>query len=318
VSRARDVIPHLMNHGEVDLLLSGKQSDVSLMYSVRFRKDGLTFTFGKKGGIDFFDSIINIHPFKLIRDIRSCPVENYDLVLNDFEPISAWACKRRHMRCTALSHQSSFFSEKTPRPEKISSIAEFILRHYAPATDWFGFHFQPYDENIFTPVIRSAARHALIHEQDHIAVYLPSYDDATIINHLKPLKQVRWEIFSKRVDHVFIDGNISLCRVNDAAFIQSVATSCGVLTGGGFETPSEVLYMGKKLLSVPMTNQYEQLCNSAALKQMGVRVLKKIDDHFTSEVHDWLMNDEAVKVIYPDQTAEIISKIVLSAVKKVA
>ena len=129
---------------------------------------------------------------------------------------------------------------------------------------------------------------------------------------------VRWKIFSKRADHVCTDGNITICQVNDAAFIQSMATSYGVLTGGGFETPAEALYMGKKLLSIPMTNQYEQLCNAAALKEMGVRVLKKIDHQFTSAVKDWLLHAEIPKVYYPNEIGEIISAIILGKSQRVA
>jgi hypothetical protein len=32
-----------------------------------------------------------------------------------------------------------------------------------------------------------------------------------------------------------------------------------------FETPAEALFLGKKLLVIPMTGQYEQECNAAAL-----------------------------------------------------
>lgn len=318
LSRAREVIPHLMKHGEVDLLLSGKQSDVSLMYSVRYRKDGLTFSFGKNGGISLGNTLKDLRPVRLIRDIYSCPVEQYDVVLNDFEPVSAWACKRKKINCVALSHQSAFYSPLTPRPEKRNRMAEKILRDYAPANDWFGFHFQHYDERIYTPVIRSAVRHALITEGNHVTVYLPAYSDDTLIRHLSQIKEVRWEIFSKNTDHLYTEGNITLCKINDGAFIQSMASSCGVLTGGGFETPSEVLFLGKKLLSIPMQSQYEQQCNSAALKQMNVMVLKKVDAGFTGALREWLHHTEPVRVFYPDQTADIVSQAVHAALRREA
>lgn len=49
-----------------------------------------------------------------------------------------------------------------------------------------------------------------------------------------------------------------------------------MLCGAGFETPAEVLHLNKKLLVVPMKSQYEQHCNAAALKKLGVPVLKKV------------------------------------------
>ncbi len=52
LSRARDIIPRLQKKGEVDILISGCQADVQLPYEVRYRFNGLSFIFGKKGGID--------------------------------------------------------------------------------------------------------------------------------------------------------------------------------------------------------------------------------------------------------------------------
>ena len=40
--------------------------------------------------------------------------------------------------------------------------------------------------------------------------------------------------------------------VNNELFNKSLETCNGLLTGGGFEGPAEALYLGKKLLSVPM------------------------------------------------------------------
>lgn len=318
LSRAREVIPCLMKHGDVDLLLSGRQSDVYLMYAVRYRKEGLSFTFGKKGGIDLLDTLFRLRPVQFIKDIRNCPVEKYDLIINDFEPISAWACKRKSIPCIALSHQSSFLSTKTPRPESRNAFGEMILKTYAPATSWTGFHFQSYDTNIHTPVIRSAVRNALVLEEDHVTVYLPAYDDRLIVKYLSPIKSVRWEIFSKRADHIFSEGNITVCGANDGAFIHSMATSRGVLTGGGFETPSEALFLGKKLFSMPMMNQYEQVCNSAALSQMGIPVMHKMDTRFTQAITDWLKSEDGPHIFFPDETEQIVDSIVRVAGVKAA
>ena len=55
-----------------------------------------------------------------------------------------------------------------------------------------------------------------------------------------------------------------------------MASSTGVLCGAGFETPAEALYLGKKLMVIPMKSQLEQFYNAASLKQLGVPVLKKM------------------------------------------
>ena len=52
LSRARDIIPVLQQKGELDILVSGIQADVDLPYPVKYRFKGLSFIFGKNGGID--------------------------------------------------------------------------------------------------------------------------------------------------------------------------------------------------------------------------------------------------------------------------
>nr|MCU0374824.1 glycosyl transferase [Chitinophagaceae bacterium] len=63
----------------------------------------------------------------------------------------------------------------------------------------------------------------------------------------------------------------------------------GIITGGGFETPAEALYLKKKLMCIPIRGQYEQECNAAALQQAGITVLDDADtDHFAADIETWL------------------------------
>jgi hypothetical protein len=38
------------------------------------------------------------------------------------------------------------------------------------------------------------------------------------------------------------------------------------------------LYLGKKIISIPIKQHYEQACNAAALKQIGVQVLHDLNE----------------------------------------
>jgi hypothetical protein len=85
------------------------------------------------------------------------PPKQYDLIINDFEPVSAWACRLQGVPSVSLSHQCSFVSKKTPRPNKWN-YAEWLFKYYSPTTHHIGFHFERYDDFIHTPVIRSDIR----------------------------------------------------------------------------------------------------------------------------------------------------------------
>ena len=158
LARAEDIIPLLKQYGDLDLFVSGAQADIKLSYPVKYKSKGLSFYFGKRGGIDFLKTFSNNSSKEVYKEIKKFPVEKYDLVINDFEPISAWACKRREVPCVALSHQSALLSPKVPRPKKIDPVGEWVLHNYAPVDKHVSFHFESYDKNIFTPVIRSSVR----------------------------------------------------------------------------------------------------------------------------------------------------------------
>ena len=309
ISRARDIIPLLQKKGELDILISGTEADVDLGYPVKYKLKGMSFVFGKHGGIDLISTYKKAKLKRFYNEVKELPVENYDIVINDFEPVSAWACRLRHRACIGLSHQAAVLNKKSPAPGKRDMIGKSILKNYAPVTDKFGFHFKAYDKRIFTPVIRDEIRNADNKKLSHYAVYLPAYDDKGIIKVLKKIKDVEWEVFSKHTKKTYREKNISICPINNNAFIKSLVTCTGVLCGAGFETPAEALFLKKKLMVIPMKGQYEQQCNAAALKKMGVPVLRKLKISRVKKIIDWVNDGKIIPVNYPNITQEIVDKV---------
>lgn len=309
VSRARDIIPHLQQYAEVDILVSGTQVDVALGYDINYRKNGLSFIFGKNGGVDFQKTLNDLRLFTLFNDIRKLDLKPYDFIINDFEPVSAWAGKWKNKKVIALSHQSAFLSTKSPRPANINSMAEKIFKHYAPCDDRFSFHFEAYDKNIFTPIIRREIREIIPSNNNHYTVYLPAYDDKFLLKYLCAVKDVQWEIFSKHEKTGYTIDNVTVRPVDNQSFNKSVATCTGLLTGAGFEAPAEAMFLGKKVMALPMKGQYEQYCNAEAMRRMGVPIVYEIDETFVAKLKEWCYNTEAVKVDFPDNVASVVKKI---------
>ncbi len=316
LSRAMDVIPCLQVHGNVDILISGTQADLILPFPVKYKMRGLSFIFGKSGGVDLWKTFIKSNIRKLVKEINALPLEKYDLVVNDFEPVSAWACYSKNIPCIGLSHQAAVMADKSPKTENVDMMGKLILKNYAPNTAHYGFHFEPYDHNIFTPVIRKQVREQEVESGDHYTVYLPSYDDKRLIAKLSQFKEVRWDVFSKHNKKIFRTKNITIQPINNERFVRSMAQSAGVLCGAGFETPAEALFMKKKLLVIPMRNQYEQHLNAAALKLMGVPVIKNLKPKYDMIIRTWLENGRIVDVNYPNNTQHIIDQIIETHVHK--
>ena len=310
LSRAVDIVPELKKFGSLDLFVSGAQADITLPYPVKYKSKGLSFYFGKSGGINFLKTFQKNSSKDVIKEINNFPVEKYDLVVNDFEPISAWACKKKKIPCISLSHQSALLSKNSPRPKFIDPFGEWLLKNYAPVKKYIGFHFEEYDKNIFTPVIRSAIREAKVKDMGHYTVYLPAYDDKKLVELLLKLSgKLRWHIFSKHTKSPYHVGRISVYPVNSQDFVASVVSGTGVLCGAGFETPAEVLHLNKKLLVVPMKSQYEQHCNAAALKRLGVPVLKKVKKKNLKKIDKWIESEKPLDISFPDITAKAVEKL---------
>ncbi|CAM3434540.1 MULTISPECIES: glycosyltransferase family protein [Zobellia] len=310
LSRARDIIPSLQkNNIDLDILVSGTQADIKLPYPITYQLSGWSFIFGKKGGVDMWRTYEKTNSARIKKEIKSIPIEKYDLVINDFEPISAWACKSKKLPCVALSHQAAVISPNSPKPKKKDPLGKLILEKYAPSTTQYGFHFKTYGENMFKPIIRQDIRSTTRTLGEHYTVYLPSYSDEKLLKMLSQIKDVKWQVFSKHNQKEIFSNNITISPITNEAFVSSMASSKGVLCGAGFETPAEALHMQKKLLVIPMKGQYEQQCNAAALKEMGVPVIKSLKMKHLDKIKTWIDTDTKLDVHYPDITDEIIKSV---------
>jgi len=309
ISRARDIIPLLREKGELDILISGTEADVELGYPVKVLLKGMSFVFGKNGGIDLLATYKKAKLKRFYNEIKELPVNDYDMVISDFEPVSSWACRLQQKPCIALSHQAAVLNKKSPHPDNFDPAGKIILKNYAPSTVQYGFHFKQYDKKIFTPVIRKEIREAVVHKNKHYTVYLPAYSDKKIIKVLSEIKGVEWQVFSKHSKKTYLQKNIIVFPISNDAFIKSMVASAGVLCGAGFETPAEALFLKKKLMVIPMKGQYEQQCNAAALKRMDVPVLKKLKLSRVEKIKSWIKSGNVISVHFPDITAQIIDEI---------
>jgi uncharacterized protein (TIGR00661 family) len=309
ISRAREIVPLLQQYGDVDLLISGTQADVKLTQDVRYQLHGFSFIFGKKGGVNHYETWKSMNLPRFIKDMRTVPLKSYNLILNDFEPVTAWACKTNKLESVGLSHQASFQSSKVPKPKSID-WAQLVMKYYAPASHYVGFHFDNYDDFIHTPVIRREIRDMKLSNLGHYTVYLPAIDDKNLVPILHKVANVQWEVFSKHCEADYESGNVKVRRINNQLFNESLASCAGLFTGGGFEGPAEALFMGKKLLVAPMRFQYEQQCNAYALKQFGLPVIWGSNRNWEPIIKNWVNNPQEHQFHFPDETAAVIESVV--------
>ena len=308
ISRAMQILPYLEKHGHVDFFLSGDNASLKLKGNVKFRSKGLSLFYTQCGGLNYWQMWQKNQYFKAIKEARDLPVYHYDLVINDFDFITAESCRIHKKASIHLGHQASFLSSKTPRPDKKSSIGEFIYKNYCKTSHYLGFHFEKYDSFILPPVIKREVLEAEPDDLGHITVYLPSYQRNCLEPQFAMLKNHLFHWFLHGVKQPFREGNIIFYPIDSNLFNKSLTGCHGLITGGGFETPSEALFLGKKLMCIPIRDHYEQKCNAAALEKIGVFTLPNADSPtFYNQVRHWLSSHQntTLKVANDvDQTVE--------------
>jgi len=288
ISRAMQLYPYLQKFGSVDFFLSGNNASLNIDLPVKFKSEGCSLHYSKCGGLNYWDIAKNIQPIQMYKDAKSLPLKDYDVVINDFDSITSLACKMQKVHSVQFGHQASFISDATPRPEKRSLMGEMILKHYAPSPKHIGLHFEKYDSFILPPIIKDEIVQAEPKNLKHITVYLPSFQKDCLENAFNKLKDLEFHWFLNDVESKYTVGNITYFPVNQKQFNESMINCHGIITGGGFETPAEALYLGKKILSIPIRDHYEQECNAAALKKMGVPVVYEVGDNFDEIIENWL------------------------------
>jgi uncharacterized protein (TIGR00661 family) len=309
ISRAMELLPWLQRFGTVDIFLSGDNSHLELNAPVKYRSKGISLFYTAGGGIDYWKMMRHFEPLRVRREIRSLPVEQYDLVLNDFDFMTSAACARKKVPSIHFGHQASFQSAAAPRPLRKDVLCEWLMKHYVKAAHHVGLHFEPYDDFIFPAVVKQAVLDAEPSDGGHITVYLPSYSERYMEQFFSRYPRCPFQVFSKEATTPRISGNIRFLPVSSSAFNHSLIHCHGIITGGGFETPAEALHLGKKIISIPIRGQYEQQCNAAALKKMGVLCLSRLDG-LTPDVFDnWMQAGQIIRMDYSRSIPQVIDRV---------
>lgn len=256
---------------------------------------GLTFA-TYNGRISYFRTLGKVpDALPFIRTIRTLDLASFDLVLTDFEPISAWAAILNKKPLIGLGHQYAF-RHAIPKCRG-GWIARALLRWYAPASISLGLHWHHFGQSILPPLVEKPP----ISEQydpKRILVYLPFESLKTVCALLDRFAGYRFEVYSGEITTPQNRRHIRLNPLSRPKFQQSLANCGGVLCNAGFELISEALQAGKKILVKPLGRQWEQCCNAKALVQLGWgEAMTALD---STQIAAWLEKSQAVQIEYPN------------------
>jgi len=268
ITRARIMAKALADVGvEVDWVFSGRERkdffDMEAFgdYQV-FR--GLTFA-TQSGRILYLKTALQANIGQLIQDTKKVNVEGYDFIINDFEPVSAWAAKRAGKKVIGISHQNAFLHNI---PKKGGNpFVSWFMRNFAPVSQPIGLHWHHFNQPILPPLVEPS-HYPNTSTPRHYVVYLPFAGLDDIVPQLRAFPDYDFYIYQP-VPKAYDEGHIHVRPFSREGFQQDLHRCEGVICSAGFELPSEAIQLGKKILVQPVAGQMEQKSNALALDQLG-------------------------------------------------
>lgn len=300
ITRARVFAQKFRDRGlSVDWMFTGRPRDQFFemdIFGDWAWKKGLTFA-TNHGNVHYVRTLLGNHLPGFIKDIQSIDLKGYDLVISDFEPVTAWAAKLQGVKTLGIAHQYAFDLE-IPIAQG-DPLGLWILKYFAPATLNLGIHWHHFNSPIIPPIIETQMNR-IGTSSNKVIVYLPFEDIDDICALLKPFSSYAFNVYHPEattrprnlISHIEIK---PLSRVK---FQEDFSDCQGVICNAGFELPSESLHMGKKLLVKPLHGQVEQRSNALALEQLGLgQVMNDLDP---AEVALWLQEEQSHTLKFPD------------------
>ena len=264
-------------------------------------KKGFTFS-NNKGRISYIKTVLKSNLLEFLNDLKS--VKNvYDLVITDFDPISAYAAKKYNIPCMGIGHQYSFY-EDIPMTNKMRFSSMFFPKIYAPVTFSIPFHFHHFNQPILPPFIDPILHDRRDKEKigDDVLVYLPWENLNEMIAILE--KVSRDFIFYTDVEHIKEIENITLKPFSNKNFKYDLLRCRCLITNAGFQLTSEALFLGKPILCKPQKGQPEQEHNAKILDDLGYATVSQEINAAT--IKDWLHSCNNIKIDFSNPIDVIV------------
>lgn len=296
LSRARVMAKALKAQDiDVDFFFSGRDAnhyfDMQCFGQYRAQA-GLTFA-TREGSVSIAKTAWQNSLLALVKDVRNLDLTGYDLVLNDFEPVSAWAAKSQGIPSIGVSHQAALQYDVP----KVGNrwFDQVLLNYFAPVDHALGCHWHHFGFPILPPFVEVDSNVA--YNSHEILVYLPFESPSAICQLLSSFEEYQFYVFHAGATPLNCPRNIHWSGFSRDGFKVKLAQCGGVIASAGFELASEALTLGKKLLVKPLHGQFEQLSNVAALQLLGAgESMMSLDPQV---VKRWLKSPRPEPIAYP-------------------
>ncbi len=303
ITRSREVISALKQRGhKVKVIISGRPGEQLWgMESIKpfTLMEGLTFH-TRAGKVQKLNTLLNARPFQMYRDVHQFNASDIDVVISDFEPISSRIARKHGIPSIGIGHQYAF-NYDVPMTSS-NPLTRKLIQNFAPVDLGIGLHWHHYDEPILPPIIPSIWGRVSSNDRS-ILVYLPFEDHTLLIAKLKKLPDLNFVIYSDQLPSGY-ESNITIKPLSRETFPKDLELVEGVICNAGFELPSEVISMGKKLLVKPLKGQPEQESNARVLHELNYGT--KCERLTPEVIIRWYSRKKQKRVVFPNIVPELV------------
>ncbi len=161
-------------------------------------------------------------------------------------------------------HKAEFQFTKTFIKGKLPFCNEYFI------TSFFDPPVRKERTRLFPPILRPEILAAKRRKGDHLLVYTTGEGNDVFAKTLEKTG-IECRIYGMRRDlkGEVVEGNLRYQPFSEDKFIDDLASSKGVIAGGGFTLMGEAVYLHKPMLAVPLAHQFEQILNARYLQLMG-------------------------------------------------
>ena len=306
ISRARIIIAELKKRGhDISCIISGR-NDNSLYDIEEFKPFVLKkgFTFSKKDGkIKYLRTLFNIDLIQFVKDIKSID-EQFDLVITDFEPVSAYFSRIKNIPAFGIGHQYSF-CKNIPMTVKMRLTKILFPYIYTPIKNVIPSHLYHFNQHILPPFLsKIITNHKLkANSKDNVLIYLAWEELEKMIALLHQIEKKHFIYYCDIQNEKRIK-NVTLKPFSENGFKNDLIESKHLITNAGFQLPAEALFVGKKILCKPLDGQPEQEHNAKILNDLGYATISKTID--INSINNWLHSSKKIKIDFPNPLELIV------------
>jgi len=282
---------------QVTWLLSGRDAALGCGGISAFEwREGLTFV-TRDGSVKVLDTLRKNSIRRFLRDVNDLDLRPYDLVITDYEPVIAYAARKRGVPVTGIGHQYAFRYKVPMRGE--NPLVKLLMQKFAPADVAMGMHWHHFGFPILPPIVDihiPSPPPPVI--RNKVIIYLPFENPEQVLALVRPHRDHEFFLYHPQ----FTDrdeGHLHLRAISRAGFKRDLLDAQSVVSNSGFELISECLQMGKRIMTRPLAGQMEQLSNAEALKQLAYA--SEMSTLNPDALGAWLHSGTSgVQVLYPD------------------